>query len=46
MYRIQSKIFRLDPETVNKTTHRYLATYKLPKTAFAFVPWIALVIIE
>jgi hypothetical protein len=44
--KIHRKMFRLDEETVNKSIHKYLATYKLLVTVFNFVPWVALLIIE
>ena len=44
--KIQTKMFRLDEETVSKAVYRYLANYKLLITVFNFVPWIAIVIIK
>ena len=44
--KIQSKLFRLDEETVSKAVYKYLANYKLLITVFNFVPWIAILIIK
>ena len=44
--KIQSKMFRLDEETVSKSVYMYLANYKLLITVFNFVPWIAILIIK
>jgi hypothetical protein len=44
--KIHRKMFGLDEETVNKSIHMYLATYKLLTTVFNFVPWIAILIIK
>ena len=44
--KIQSKMFRLDEETVSKAVYRYLANYKLLITVFNFVPWLAILIIK
>jgi len=42
--KIHRKMFGLDEETVCKSMHMYLATYKLLITVFNFVPWIAILI--
>ena len=44
--KMHKKMFGLDEETVCKSMHRYLATYKLLITVFNFVPWIAILIIK
>ena len=44
--KILGKMFGLDEETVRKSMHMYLATYKLLITFFNFVPWIAILIIK
>lgn len=44
--KMHRKMFRLDEETVCKSIHMYLATYKLLITVFNFVPWIAILIIK
>jgi hypothetical protein len=44
--KIHRKMFGLDEETVNKSIHTYLATYKLLTTVFNFVPWVAILIIK
>lgn len=44
--KIHKKMFGLDEETVSKSMHQYLATYKLLVTVFNFAPWIAIMIIR
>ena len=44
--KIHRKMFGLDEDTVCKSMHRYLATYKLLITVFNFVPWIAVMIVK
>jgi hypothetical protein len=44
--RLLGKMFRIDEETVRKSIQMYLGNYKLLRTVFNFVPWIALLIIN
>lgn len=46
MYKIHKMMFGLDEETVSKSIHMYLASYKLLITFFNFVPWVAILIIK
>ncbi|MFC1670989.1 DUF6868 family protein [Spirochaetota bacterium] len=44
--KIQKRIFGLDEETINNSTQKYLASYKLFITFFNFAPWIAILVIK
>jgi hypothetical protein len=44
--KIHKRIFGLDEETVLKSVHKYLATFKLLVTIFYFAPWVAILIIK
>ncbi len=44
--KMQSKMFRLDEETVSKAVCGHLINYKLMITVFNFVPWLAILIIK
>ncbi|WP_415407888.1 DUF6868 family protein [Sulfurovum sp. CS9] len=46
MYKIHKMMFGLDEETVSKSIHMYLASYKFLITFFNFVPWVAILIIK
>jgi len=43
--KVHKRMFDLDEQTVCKSMHRYLASYKLLITVFNFAPWIAVLII-
>ena len=46
IYRVHGKIFGLDEDTINAMLYGFLGFYKIVFIVFAFVPWIALMIMS